>query len=153
MRARSVSCGACFLRSYFSTSIGASFHSRITHGRSLWPSTRSVDARSAFACARAASSAAGARPVAASRAAAAAAIRMRMNMGESIAADERIAARMTARLELDGASLTLEDLVAVADGGTGAVLAEVAARRVDAARAVIDRAVAEDRVVYGVTTG
>jgi histidine ammonia-lyase len=54
---------------------------------------------------------------------------------------------------LDGASLTLADLVDVADHGRHAVLSEDAVRRVDAARAVIDRAVAEDRVVYGVTTG
>src|SRR5258706_14077875 len=56
-------------------------------------------------------------------------------------------------LSLDGASLTLADLVEVAERGRGAALAGDAARRVDSARAVIDRAVAEDRVVYGVTTG
>src|SRR5258706_15714805 len=56
-------------------------------------------------------------------------------------------------LSLDGASLTLADLVEVAERGRGAALAGDAARRVDAARAVIDRAVRENRVVYGVTTG
>ena len=54
---------------------------------------------------------------------------------------------------LDGDSLSLEDLSRVASGDASAALAPRAAARVDAARAVIDRAVAEDRVVYGVTTG
>jgi histidine ammonia-lyase len=56
-------------------------------------------------------------------------------------------------LFLTGESLTLDDLVSVADGGRFAALAPAAAERVDAARAVIDRAVRENRVVYGVTTG
>jgi len=54
---------------------------------------------------------------------------------------------------LTGESLTLEDLVDVADRGRPAALAPEAGRRVDAARKVIDRAVREGRVVYGVTTG
>ncbi len=54
---------------------------------------------------------------------------------------------------LDGASLTLDDLSEVACHGRPAVLSREAAFRVDAARAVIDRAVFENRVVYGVTTG
>jgi histidine ammonia-lyase len=54
---------------------------------------------------------------------------------------------------LDGDSLSLEDLSRVASGDAAAALAPRAAARVDAARAVIERAVAEDRVVYGVTTG
>jgi histidine ammonia-lyase len=60
---------------------------------------------------------------------------------------------MADALVLDGASLTLGDLVEVAERGRAASLCADAARRVDAARAVIDRAVAEERVVYGVTTG
>ena len=56
-------------------------------------------------------------------------------------------------LELDGDSLSLEDLFAVSRGEKSAALAPRAAARVDAARAVIDRVVAENRVVYGVTTG
>src|ERR1039457_4945096 len=56
-------------------------------------------------------------------------------------------------LELDGDSLSLEDLFAVSRGEKSAALAPRAAARVDAARTVIDRAVAENRVVYGVTTG
>jgi histidine ammonia-lyase len=56
-------------------------------------------------------------------------------------------------VELDGDSLSLADLSAVSLGESSAVLAPRAGARVDAARAVIDRAVAENRVVYGVTTG
>ena len=51
---------------------------------------------------------------------------------------------VTRVLELDGDSLSLEDLFAVSRGEASAALA---------ARAVIDRAVTENRVVYGVTTG
>lgn len=60
---------------------------------------------------------------------------------------------MPSPLVLTGESLSLDDLVDVARRGRSAVLAEDSARRVDAARAVIDRAVREGRVVYGVTTG
>ena len=60
---------------------------------------------------------------------------------------------VTRVIELDGDSLSLEDLSSVSLGEASAVLAPRAAARVDAARAVIDRAVSENRVVYGVTTG
>lgn len=60
---------------------------------------------------------------------------------------------MSESLVLTGSSLTLESLVDVAFHGRAAVLSEDARRRIDASRAVIDRAVREDRVVYGVTTG
>ena len=60
---------------------------------------------------------------------------------------------MSEPLVLTGSSLTLENLVDVALRGRSAVLSEDAGRRIDASRAVIDRAVREDRVVYGVTTG
>lgn len=60
---------------------------------------------------------------------------------------------MSEPLVLTGDSLTLESLVDVAFRGRAAVLSEDAGRRIDASRAVIDRAVREDRVVYGVTTG
>ena len=60
---------------------------------------------------------------------------------------------MSEPVTLTGESLTLDDLVSVAWGGRAAVLSDDAARRIDASRAVIDRAVREDRVVYGVTTG
>ena len=60
---------------------------------------------------------------------------------------------MTTPLSLSGSDLSLADLVEVADLGRSASLSSEAAVRVDRARAVIDRAVREDRVVYGVTTG
>lgn len=60
---------------------------------------------------------------------------------------------MTGTVLLTGDDLTLEDLVSVARRGARVALSPDAGRRVDAARAVVERAVAEDRVVYGVTTG
>ncbi|HEX9123800.1 MAG TPA: histidine ammonia-lyase [Actinomycetota bacterium] len=51
-----------------------------------------------------------------------------------------------------GESLTLEDVVAVA-GGAEVALSSGAARRIQAARAVVEAAVAAGRTVYGVTTG
>ena len=60
---------------------------------------------------------------------------------------------MSEPLLLTGESLTLDDLLDVAHRGRAAALSGDAARRIDASRAVIDRAVREDRVVYGVTTG
>jgi histidine ammonia-lyase len=60
---------------------------------------------------------------------------------------------MSEPIVLTGESLALEDLEGVAFHGRAAVLSAEAGRRIDASRAVIDRAVREDRVVYGVTTG
>ena len=60
---------------------------------------------------------------------------------------------MSEPLLLTGESLTLENLVEVAFRGRAALLSADAGLRIDASRAVIDRAVREDRVVYGVTTG
>ncbi len=54
---------------------------------------------------------------------------------------------------LTGDDLTLENLLSVARGHARVALSPDAAGRVDAARAVVERAIAEDRVVYGVTTG
>jgi histidine ammonia-lyase len=51
-----------------------------------------------------------------------------------------------------GEPLALDDVVAVA-GGEEVVFGAPARRRVDAARAVVDRAVANGRTMYGVTTG
>jgi len=57
-------------------------------------------------------------------------------------------------LQLYGDRLTLEDVERVARGADVEVrLAPAARRRVEAARAVVERAVAERRVVYGITTG
>ena len=54
---------------------------------------------------------------------------------------------------LDGRSLTLEHLAAVADGGERVGLSDDAAARVRAARAVVDRMAEGDTPVYGINTG
>jgi histidine ammonia-lyase len=54
---------------------------------------------------------------------------------------------------LDGDSLALGDLLAIADDGTPVALAPEAAGRVDAARAVVDRKAAAEEAVYGINTG
>jgi histidine ammonia-lyase len=56
-------------------------------------------------------------------------------------------------LLLDGESLALADLRAIADEYKAVVLAPEAAARVDAARAVVDRKAAADEAVYGINTG
>ncbi|MGH7507091.1 MAG: aromatic amino acid lyase, partial [Longimicrobiales bacterium] len=61
---------------------------------------------------------------------------------------------MVDRLVLDGGSLRLEDVERVAGDDAPELELEGAAReRVLASRAVVDRAVEEGRVVYGITTG
>ncbi len=60
---------------------------------------------------------------------------------------------MSEPIVLTGETLTLKELVAVAERGRNAVLGPEARRRIDAARVLIDRAVSENLVVYGVTTG
>ncbi|MFN0151478.1 MAG: histidine ammonia-lyase [bacterium] len=54
---------------------------------------------------------------------------------------------------LSGSNLTIPNLAAIARDGRGAALDEDARARIRAARAVVERAVAEGRRVYGVTTG
>ena len=56
---------------------------------------------------------------------------------------------------LDGERLTLDELVRVARGGERVEVGADALARVQAARAVVERAVArdDDAGVYGVTTG
>jgi histidine ammonia-lyase len=56
-------------------------------------------------------------------------------------------------LVVDGSRLTLDGLEAVALRGRTIVIAPEARARVEAARRVVDEAVAAGRVVYGVTTG
>jgi histidine ammonia-lyase len=56
-------------------------------------------------------------------------------------------------IHLDGSSLTLDQLAAIADGAADVALARDAAARVDAARSVIDEKAAGDAPVYGVNTG
>src|SRR5688572_13454022 len=61
---------------------------------------------------------------------------------------------MTGRQVLfDGASLTLTDLCAIADGVASARLSPDAAERIDASRAVVDRHARDDRPMYGINTG
>ena len=54
---------------------------------------------------------------------------------------------------LDGETLSLDQLVAIADGAATVGLAEAARQRVAAARAVVDRLADGDAAVYGVNTG
>src|SRR5215204_6675236 len=56
-------------------------------------------------------------------------------------------------LELDGQSLTLEEVARAARGGVEVSLAASARVRVEAARLTVEHIVAESRVVYGVNTG
>jgi histidine ammonia-lyase len=54
---------------------------------------------------------------------------------------------------IDGQSLTLPELMAIADGNEPLALAPAAATRVNAARAVVDRKAAGTEAVYGINTG
>jgi histidine ammonia-lyase len=56
-------------------------------------------------------------------------------------------------IQLDGNSLTLEDLEAIADRFEPIALAPSAARAVDASRAVVDRHAMDDAPIYGINTG
>jgi histidine ammonia-lyase len=56
-------------------------------------------------------------------------------------------------LQLDGASLTLDDLETVARGARLVAISPAARDAVEKARRVVDDAVARNEVVYGVTTG
>src|ERR1043165_5181833 len=54
---------------------------------------------------------------------------------------------------IDGNSLRLEDVIAVARRKASVSVSRVAQERVSAARVAIDKLVADNAVVYGVTTG
>jgi histidine ammonia-lyase len=56
-------------------------------------------------------------------------------------------------IQLDGSSLTLEQVDRIAEGGAEVRLSDAAAARVRAARAVVDRMAAGDAAVYGINTG
>src|SRR5262245_46395140 len=56
-------------------------------------------------------------------------------------------------IELDGSSLTIEQLLAVADDGAPVALAAEARARVAASRAVVDRRARGDEPAYGINTG
>ena len=54
---------------------------------------------------------------------------------------------------VDGRSLTRDDVVRVARDGEAVVLEDGARRRMEQARAVVERSVARGDAVYGLTTG
>src|SRR5437870_528972 len=56
-------------------------------------------------------------------------------------------------ITLDGSSLTIEQLVAIADRGERVGLADAARDRVRASRAVVDRRARSDEPAYGINTG
>ena len=56
-------------------------------------------------------------------------------------------------IDLDGSSLTLDQLTAIADGFTPVALAAEARRRVQAARAVVDEFAQHEEPTYGINTG
>ena len=58
-----------------------------------------------------------------------------------------------AEVILDGGPIDFADVIAVAHGGVLVRLADSVAARMEPARQVVEQAVAEDRIVYGVTTG
>src|SRR5205807_3843874 len=54
---------------------------------------------------------------------------------------------------LDGESLTIEQLLAIADHGEAIALGDEARRRVQASRAIVDRKAGGDEPAYGINTG
>lgn len=56
-------------------------------------------------------------------------------------------------LELDGESLTLEQVTAVSRGGTRVVISKIARKNMEHSRQVIEEILAAGRTVYGVNTG
>src|SRR5207253_4608722 len=64
-----------------------------------------------------------------------------------------VTCHLSPMIELDGQRLSLEEVAAVARGAESVALSAAARERVEAARRVIEKIVAEGRVVYGVNTG
>lgn len=60
---------------------------------------------------------------------------------------------MTRVINLDGESLTIEDVIAIARQGVACHIDDSAIEAVNASRKIVDDIVSEKRVVYGVTTG
>src|SRR5436190_8358130 len=56
-------------------------------------------------------------------------------------------------IQLDGSSLSLEQLLAIADLGERVALADAARERVRASRAVVERRARGDEPAYGINTG
>lgn len=60
---------------------------------------------------------------------------------------------MSRGVVIDGGPLRRDEVVAVAGGGVGVTLDEAAVGSMEAARTTVESAIAEERVVYGITTG
>lgn len=60
---------------------------------------------------------------------------------------------MTTTIILEGGPLTRTEVVAVSEGGVAVELGSTAVERMKSARATVEAAIAEERVVYGITTG
>ncbi len=60
---------------------------------------------------------------------------------------------MLPEIAIDGASLSLQDLVSVARRGASVLIDESAARKADASRAAVERILASGEPLYGVNTG
>jgi len=56
-------------------------------------------------------------------------------------------------IEIDGESLTIEEVVAVARYGKKVKIAPVGKKNMEVARAMVEKIIAEGKVVYGITTG
>jgi histidine ammonia-lyase len=72
---------------------------------------------------------------------------------EALNRTSRVAANVPKDVSLDGSSLTIEDLVAVARQGRPVSIAAKAWKAVEASRKVVDGLVARGEVAYGITTG
>lgn len=57
------------------------------------------------------------------------------------------------RVDIDGFHLTLEDFISVVRGGAEVKLTDEAVAKINQARAFVDNAVDEEKVIYGLTTG
>ena len=60
---------------------------------------------------------------------------------------------MIGRVTLDGGPLTIDDVVAVAEGSALVEVDADLAGRMRPARELVERVISEDRTLYGVTTG
>jgi histidine ammonia-lyase len=72
---------------------------------------------------------------------------------ETIHEHVSLALLMPHRVVLDGNTLTIEQVVAVARNGADVVLAPAAVRRMKESRRWVERAVRDRKIVYGITTG
>jgi len=68
-------------------------------------------------------------------------------------AKETVRSRSSGLVAIDGETLKIEDVVAVARAGAEVVIPEKVGRRVEENQKVVEKLVREGKVVYGVTTG